>query len=176
MPIRPAQREDLEACLAIDPSYITDRVWQLVEQTHGEETTLTFRSSRLPRLLRVEYPRPLPELAEGPNDGRCFLVAEQDKQIIGLIDLTLADWQKTAWLRHLVVAEPFRRRGVGSKLLRAALTWAEQSAVLTVMAECQTKNFPAISLYRKNGFVFCGHNDHYYTNKDIALFFAARLK
>jgi ribosomal protein S18 acetylase RimI-like enzyme len=176
MAIRPAQRDDLEACLLVDPSYITDRVWQLVEQAHGEETSLTFRQSRLPRLLRVEYPRPLSEMAEGPNTGRCFLVAEQEKQLIGFIDLALADWQKTVWLRHLVVAEPFRRRGAGSKLLRAALSWAEQNAASTVMAECQTKNFPAISLYRKNGFVFCGYNDHYYANKDIALFFAARLR
>jgi hypothetical protein len=35
----------------------------------------------------------------------------------------------------------------------------------------QTKNYPAIQFARAQGFVFCGFNDHYYMNQDIALFF-----
>jgi ribosomal protein S18 acetylase RimI-like enzyme len=44
------------------------------------------------------------------------------------------------------------------------------------MLETQTKNHPAICFYRKHGFVFCGFNDRYYTNQDIALFFAQNLR
>ena len=41
--------------------------------------------------------------------------------------------------------------------------------------EMQTKNFPAMQFARAQGFVFCGFNDHYYTNQDIALFFGKNL-
>ena len=44
------------------------------------------------------------------------------------------------------------------------------------MFETQTKNYPAICFYRKHRFVFCGFNDRYYTNQDIALFFAQSLR
>jgi RimJ/RimL family protein N-acetyltransferase len=40
----------------------------------------------------------------------------------------------------------------------------------------QSKNVPAIRLAQKSGFEFCGYNDQYYLNKDVALFFAKVLK
>jgi len=176
MHIRQANKEDLAKCLAIDPSYITDRVWQLMEQARSDETTLTFRLARLPRPLRVEYPRTLQDLGTSLDKGECLLVAEEDGRVGGFIDLVIAPWHETAWLRHLVVVEPLRRHGIGARLLRAALSWGEDSGLCTIMAECQTKNYPAIALYQKNGFLFCGYNDRYYTNKDIALFFAHALR
>jgi len=151
-------------------------VWQLVEQTRGDETILTFRLARLPRPLRVEYPRTLQDLGASLDRGECLLVAEQDGRVGGFIDLIVAPWHETAWLRHLVVMEPLRRRGVGTRLLEAALSWGEDNGLHAIMAQCQTKNYPAISLYQKNGFAFCGYNDRYYTNKDIALFFACPLR
>jgi ribosomal protein S18 acetylase RimI-like enzyme len=38
--------------------------------------------------------------------------------------------------------------------------------------EIQTKNHPAISFAQKHGFQFCGYNERYYPNGDIALFFS----
>lgn len=171
MQIRQANHEDLEACLAIDPSYITDQVWQLAEQGRGEETVLTFRQSHLPRPLRVAYPRTLDDLATPLAEGRCWRVAEEDGQVLGFMDVVAAGWHKTGWIRHLVVEEMHRRRGIATQLLRAAFAWADTQGLQALMAECQTKNYPAISLYRRNGYHFCGYNDRYYTNRDIALFF-----
>jgi RimJ/RimL family protein N-acetyltransferase len=42
--------------------------------------------------------------------------------------------------------------------------------------EMQSKNVAAIRLAQKSGFEFCGYNDQYYLNKDVALFFAKVLK
>lgn len=176
--IRKAEPEDIEICLAtIDPSYITDHVWQLIEQAENDATTLTFRLTRLPRPLRVEYPRSLTDLgADLKKEGACLLVAEQDGRIRGLLDLVVADWHQTGWLKHLVVIEPLRRQRIGTQLLRTALAWAESQGLRAIMADCQTKNYPAIAFYRKSGFTFCGYNDKYYVNKDIALFFAYTLR
>jgi RimJ/RimL family protein N-acetyltransferase len=40
----------------------------------------------------------------------------------------------------------------------------------------QSKNHPAIQLAHKLGFEFCGYNDHYFSNQDIALFFSRPLR
>jgi RimJ/RimL family protein N-acetyltransferase len=39
-----------------------------------------------------------------------------------------------------------------------------------------SKNNSAIRLAQKLGFEFCGYNDQYYENKDIALFFGRLIR
>jgi len=45
-----------------------------------------------------------------------------------------------------------------------------------MMLEMQAKNHAGISLARKLGYDFCGFNDHYFANHDIAVFFTYILK
>ena len=61
-------------------------------------------------------------------------------------------------------------------LLRHARQWAREQGLDMVMAEATTKNYPALCFYQKLGFQFCGFNDHYYPNQDIALFFVQMLR
>jgi ribosomal protein S18 acetylase RimI-like enzyme len=42
--------------------------------------------------------------------------------------------------------------------------------------DMQSKNYPAIRLAQKMGFVFSGYSDHYYPNQDIALFFSLDVR
>jgi RimJ/RimL family protein N-acetyltransferase len=42
--------------------------------------------------------------------------------------------------------------------------------------EMHSKNMAAVRLAMKMGFEFCGYNDQYYANQDIALFFSALLR
>ena len=69
-----------------------------------------------------------------------------------------------------------RRQGVGRALMRHARTWARDHGLQTILVEATTKNYPALCFYQKLGFQFCGFNDHYYTNQDIALFFVQMLR
>jgi len=85
-------------------------------------------------------------------------------------------WHATGWLNNLVVGKRYRRQGIGGALLKAAIEWAREQGLRQLMLETQTKNYPAICFYQRHGFVFCGFNDHYYTNQDIALFFAQSLR
>ena len=175
MPIRRAEREDLAACARLDPSYVTERVWQIDERRRGEDTSLAFRQVRLPRPLRAEYPRAVDHLASDWERRECFLVAEgADGDILGFLDLIVPYDATTGWIKHLIVAEQARRQGLGTALLRGAIAWCEYHHLARIMAECQSKNYPAIAFYQKNGLEFCGFNDLYY-GRDIALFFAARL-
>jgi ribosomal protein S18 acetylase RimI-like enzyme len=79
-------------------------------------------------------------------------------------------------MTDLVVAPRLRRQGIGSALTLAAQEWvARHSVSRRLVLEMQPKNFPAISLSQKLGFDFSGYNDHYYANRDVAIFFAKWL-
>jgi GNAT superfamily N-acetyltransferase len=84
-------------------------------------------------------------------------------------------WQGTGWISHLVVDRPYRRRGIGTAMLRASRLWARKRGLRRLMIALQTKNYPAICFCERNGMSFCGFNDRYYANRDIALFFTARI-
>jgi RimJ/RimL family protein N-acetyltransferase len=64
---------------------------------------------------------------------------------------------------------------VATALVGAARYWALDNELDKIMLETQTKNYPAIRFAQKHRFVFCGYNDRYYSNGDIAVFFSSTL-
>ena len=51
-----ADLRDLTACLTLDGSYETDHVWQVTQQQEDDQVVTRFRTVRLPRTMRVQYP------------------------------------------------------------------------------------------------------------------------
>lgn len=176
MNIRSAQARDLDACLTLDPSYETDYVWQMETTRAAGAISVGFRVTRLPRTMRVASAIPREVLLEHMERGECFMVAEEGREIRGYLDATVELWRRVVWINHLTVAPQYRRSGIGSALVRAALEWSDRQGLDRLIGETQTKNFPASALLQKHGFTFCGFNDHYYSNRDIALFFALSLR
>jgi ribosomal protein S18 acetylase RimI-like enzyme len=174
--VRPAQSADLPALTALDHSYATENVWQMETREEGEAVYVTFRNVRLPRSVRASPPRDPRHLLEAWNSRVCFLVAEEAGVLKGYLNLTLAPVAGVGWIADLGVERRFRRTGVGSVLLAAALQWARQNRLQRVVLETQSKNYPAICFAQKHGLVYCGYNDRYYPNQDVALFFGANLK
>jgi GNAT superfamily N-acetyltransferase len=176
MTVRIAELADLNACYEMDGSYTTNHVWQM--QAHENEQTIEVRfdTVRLPRPMKVAYPRHADELLPNWRQGECFLVAADNSgQPIGFLDMTAQRWHDVGWIRNLVVDRSHRRRGVATALLRAARYWAMDNELGKIMLETQTKNYPAIRFALKHRFIFCGYNDRYYSNGDIALFFSLAL-
>lgn len=176
MIFRKGDLKDLNACVLIDNSYVTDYVWQVqVEERPYEEMVITFRTVRLPRSMRVSSPRDTDYLLQDWQRDECFLVAEAEDEIRGYLDMTVQAWHRTGWINDMAVLKRYRRHGIGTGLLQAALRWARDHELRAIMLQTQTKNYPAICFYRKHGFTFCGFNDHYYSNQDIAVFFVHNL-
>jgi ribosomal protein S18 acetylase RimI-like enzyme len=171
MIVRAAELADVNECMTLDHSYLTDHVWQMVVDEGEAETQVVFRRVRLPRQMRVAYPRDLDQLLEHWQEEEGFLVAEEGGVLRGYADIIAQPWNQMAWLRNCAVDRSYRRRGVGTRLVQAGLQWAQHHGLHGLMAESQTKNYPAIRFYQKLGFAFCGFNDQYYANQDIALFF-----
>jgi GNAT superfamily N-acetyltransferase len=176
MIVRMAELADLNPCYEMDGSYTTDYVWQM--HTHDNERTVEVRfdTVRLPRPMKVAYPRHPDELLPNWRQRECFLVAADDLgQVVGFLDVTAQMWHAVGWIRNFVVQRNHRHQGVGTSLLRAARYWALDVGLRKMMLETQTKNYPAICFAQKNRFAFCGYNDRYYNNGDIALFFSLTL-
>jgi len=167
--------KELKPCLELDHSYVTDYVWQMDAREENEELFIRFRTVRLPRSMVVEYPRDQQTLLQSWQTRDCFLVAAADEIILGYINMRVDSTQSKGWIHDLVVGEPFRRRHIGRALLEQASRWAYLHHIQHLSIEMQTKNYPGIQFAQGQGFTFCGFNDHYYTNQDIALFFGKNL-
>ena len=174
--IRPAISADIPALIAIDHRYTSDNVWQMEIQQDESQIAISFREVRLPRSVRVDYPRSPGELADTWTQRSGLLVALLEGEPIGYASLMLELAPLTTWMTDLVVARRLRRQGIASALVLAAQEWAAQHDSHYLVLEMQTKNVPALKLVRKLGFDFCGYNDRYYKNHDIGLFFAKAVR
>jgi len=173
--VRRAFPEELAICAEIDASTETDHVWQMDERSAGSELVIAFRQARLPRAMRVPYPRPLTRLEDDWERDECFLVAAQGVQVLGFVDVRVQPWDGVGWVHHLVVARRYRRRGIGSRLLQTASEWARRGGMRQLVLESSTKNYPALCFCQRLGCTFCGFNDQLYSSQDIAVFFAYPL-
>lgn len=171
--IRPAIASDIAALVALDHHYTTDHVWQMEVSQDRDSGRLeaAFREMRLPRSVRVDYPRSPNTLTTGWAQLDGMLTATLAGYPIGYIGLALGRLPGVAWATDLVVEREVRRKGIGTGLLLAAAEWAAAHEHHGLMLEMQTKNHPAIRLAGKLGFEFCGYNDIYYQNREIGIFF-----
>jgi len=175
MHIRPATIVDLEQCQQLDGSYVTNWVWQMDEARSLEQIGVSFRRVRMPRSVRVPYPRTTAALRGDWQRAECFLVAEELGRVFGFLDMTVRSWERKGWIEHLIVERSHRRCGLATGLLLAAEQWARSSQLEAVVAAVQTKNDPAIRLLVERGYTFGGFIDRHYPNGDIGLLYSLRL-
>lgn len=173
--IRPAQPEDIDACLKLDHSLETQHVWQVQQREGSDGTIITFQTLRLPRPIRVAYPRDADALRLDLEEVGRVLVAEAENIVLGYAQLTVTASDKNAWLRNLIVDQPYRRHRIGSALLDQAKAWALRHQANHITLETTPRSYPAIRFMLSRGLIFCGFNDRYYPSQDIAVFFGQNL-
>ncbi len=173
--IRQAVSTDIPELTELDHGYSTDHVWQMGYQESDDRVAMNFQEVRLPRPMRVRYPREPQELIDHWTEKSVVLVAEQEELLTGYLVLIEGPSPASQWISDLVVDLRFRQQGIGANLLRAAQSWSQERGYQRLFFEMQSKNYPAIELARKLGLRFSGYSDHYYPDDDIALFFVAAL-
>jgi ribosomal protein S18 acetylase RimI-like enzyme len=173
--IRPATSSDIPLLIELDHGFGTDHVWQMAYNQAGQEVSVSFREVRLPRPMRVKYPREPRLLIDRWVDHMALLIAVSEGRPIGYIALIDGPGPKTAWVTDLVVGLPNRRQGVGSSLIRKAGALCREHGYARMFMEMQSKNYPAICLAKKVGMRFSGYSDNYYPDQDITLFFSLNL-
>jgi len=100
--------------------------------------------------------RALEGLLAQPAMGRLFVLTRGGK-ILGMVSLlftiSTAEGGKAAWLEDLVVRPDQRDRGLGTRLLRAAVDWARKEGLSRITLLTEADNARARRLYQRQGFV-----------------------
>ena len=109
----------------------------------------------------------------GKPDHAAWL-AYLDGQIAGRI-LVRENWNRFALIWDIAVNPPFRRQGVGRRLIEQAAGWARERKLPGVMLESQNINVAACQLYESCGFALGGLDGYLYRGvmpgtREIALF------
>jgi RimJ/RimL family protein N-acetyltransferase len=91
-------------------------------------------------------------------------VAEEDDRVVARLSLSRDPHPASRHVADLglMVAGEFRRRGIGTMLLREAIEWAKASGVRKLELHVFPWNEPALALYESFGFEREGYRrDHY---------------
>ena len=102
-------------------------------------------------------------LADGLSFG-----GYDDERLIGLALAEPQWWNKSLWVWEFHVAEAYRGQGVGRRLMDALAEKAKAVGLRAIVCETQNTNVPAITFYRRVGFVLEGIDLSYYTNDDVS--------
>jgi RimJ/RimL family protein N-acetyltransferase len=174
--IKPASNTELTFFMGLDHSYQTDYVWQMDRALDEGHMTIQFREIRLPRPVKVEYPYSQNQLSTLWSRQPVVLAAFLNGNPVGYVHLDEDRLPETGWIYGLAVDREERRKGIASGLILAGQEWALERNLRRLNIAMQSKNHPAVRMALKMGYEFCGYQDHYYSNRDIALFFTRFLR
>ncbi len=177
--IRDGLASDIPDCLLLDHSYETDFVWQMQISDEDGWRRIDFRTERLPRALESIYPASEERLYAGLLADQCFLVATtraEEPETIGYLTMHANRLYRIGEVQDIVVARHYRGMGIAARLVKIAGMWAREHQLLSLQVEVQTKNYPGIRFCEATGFAFCGFNDRYFPNRDIAVFFSQSVR
>jgi ribosomal protein S18 acetylase RimI-like enzyme len=174
--IKPASSTDIAFFMGLDHSYQTDYVWQMDRALDEGHVTIQFREIRLPRPVKVDYPYTHSQLSNMWSQHPAILTACLNGYPVGYIHLEEDKLPETGWIKGLAVSRDDRRKGIASGLILAGQEWALQRNLRRLNIAMQSKNHPGVHMALKMGYEFCGYQDHYYSNRDISLFFTRFLR
>ena len=139
--IREATPDDAEAILALIRSVIAEGDTFMPIQPDEFNYTLEQQRDYLKRVAASEHD--------------AFLVAEEGGRLVGQLSL---DGRRHKAERHVAklgisIHHGFRAKGIGTKLMAAAITWARYTKhIHRIELEVFANNLPAIRLYERFGF------------------------
>jgi ribosomal protein S18 acetylase RimI-like enzyme len=100
------------------------------------------------------------------QEPRVF-VARSDSAEVGWIELGYDKWNNRMRVWEFLVAEEFRKRGIGTLPMKHAVRVARQKGARMLVLETQTNNAAAIDFYLRFGFELIGFDKAAYSNDDI---------
>ena len=108
------------------------------------------------------------------NETRSFIVAKENKKILGFAGISVASGEIVE-LMNIVVKKNKRRCGIGKKLLEEIIKISCKTNLKILELEVRSTNFSAIKLYESFGFEKIGVRKKYYQMKDDAIIMSLKL-
>ncbi|ONI83574.1 N-acetyltransferase [Saccharothrix sp. ALI-22-I] len=168
MELRTAKAADLDRIAALDDSFTTDTVFEVVVEPEG----FALRPTPVDPPLHKVFP------PDDDPDGTVFVAADGPR-VHGFVVVDLEDWHRRLVIQQVTVAPSHRGRGIGRALVDHACAHGRAHGALTAWLETSTVNVPAVRAYQRMGFALCGLDTTFYrgtpTEGETALFFARAL-
>ncbi len=133
--IRRASREDVRA------------MTRLLQELFAVETEFEFDEQKQSCGLEMLLDSPRTEI----------WVADRRGRVVGMVTVQLVvstvEGALSAWMEDMVVSSPYRRRGIGTALLKSAVNWAHEQGATRVQLLADGRNVPALIFYRKQNWL-----------------------
>lgn len=134
-------------------------------------------ATRTPEAWRIDLNlKPLEEPLEKKYEGRFFEKHVEEPRVfaavlngeqVGWVELGYDRWNNRMRVWEFLVKEGFRRKGVGTMLMKHAVTITKEKGARMLILETQSCDVPAIKFYLKQGFSLIGFDLAAYSNEDI---------
>ena len=99
---------------------------------------------------------------ESLSNNTVFLVFCEQGEILGYAGLQIV--LDEGYVTNIAVTKTARGKGIGHSLVNALLSLGKQNGLAFISLEVRETNTPAISLYKKCGFLNVGKRKKFYTN------------
>ena len=108
------------------------------------------------------------------KDRKFFVAKSEDGEILGFAGVLINfDFIE---IMNIVVKKKYRKKGIGKELLEKIIDFSIEENFDIIDLEVNSKNEPAINLYRKFGFKEVGLRRKYYNNIDDAILMEKNIK
>ena len=100
--------------------------------------------------------------SELSNEGACFLTAIVNGEVAGYMGMHMV--LDECYIANVAVKPTFRRQGIAESLLYTAEKTAKDNNCSFISLEVRVSNTPAISLYKKRGYISQGERKNFYSH------------
>ena len=157
-------RKDDVSSLKLKYRYVTSNYYDLSILREADSWKIELTLKPLEKIIEKKDKSELFEFYV--EEPRVF-AAEIDGEQIGWIELGYHKWNNRMRVWEFLIKEEFRRRGIGTLLMKHAVKVAKEKGARMLVLETQTCNVPAIDFYLKFGFKLIGFDVAAYSNEDI---------
>lgn len=181
--IHPPARFDAARFRQIASGYITNEIYHVEYREREAEAvfSLTLEPLSEPRIFQFPYDEEELESYEALIPSPFCLGAYDNGLLVGVALAESRAWNNTLWVWEFHVAEAYRGKGIGRRLMEQLAASAREAGLRSLICETQNTNVPAIRFYRAVGYRVEGIDISYYTNEDmlpgrtVAVFMKRRL-
>lgn len=92
----------------------------------------------------------------------CPTTPAAGQRVVGFAAFSAIPGMGECALENMVVAESWRKQGIGARLLSAGMLWCRTYSASPMWLEVRASNHDAIALYERAGFSIAGRRPHYY--------------
>lgn len=174
--VRMANPDDLPVLKEMRLDFDSDYVWksQMIEDL--DTYSVSLQNIRLPKTIHVGFQVPDAARLEQMVMRREILCAERENRVVGYLRLEQDENPNRLMMKTGGVHEDFRRRGIMKTMLRVVQDMALRNHFNQLVVTVQAKNDPAIRLLNSQGFHFCGYQEFFFVNLEIALFYSKNIR